>query len=148
MKDFFIELFEYNYSVNKKLGDLLELNPDKTSEKSLKLFSHIQNAHQIWVNRIEPRDALFEVWQTHTIRECQQINQINYEHALLIMGKFALTDTITLGQIRGKILTKSIRDLLFNIINHSTYHRAQLATEFRNNGLTPLLTDFLFYEKE
>ena len=58
MKSFFKELLEYNHHFNQKLGDIFNEHPNKTSEKAIQLYSHILNAHQIWNNRIAPKQRL------------------------------------------------------------------------------------------
>ena len=62
---------------------------------------------------------------------------MNQEHSLLILDKFDINETINYSNSNGKTFSKVIRDLLFHVINHSTYHKAQIATEFRQNGLDP-----------
>jgi uncharacterized damage-inducible protein DinB len=146
MKDFFRTLFEYNYTVNQQLAVALTENASKTSEKTVKLFSHILNAHQIWNNRIEPLQPAFAVWQHHPIENCGEIDRINYEHSLRILDNVEIDTIITLPKIRGKVANKSIRDLLFHVINHASYHRGQIATEMRNSGLEPLLTEYFLFE--
>lgn len=134
MKAFFRQLFEYNHYSNTQLVAAL----DQSLEVSVKLFSHIMNAHQIWNNRIEPREPLFKVWDLHTVQECKEINQRNYEHTLFIL------DNYDPEKIYWK--DKNGRDLLFHVINHSTYHRAQIATDFRKNGFEPLKSDYILFQ--
>lgn len=147
MKTFFQELFEYNYYTNQKLGDVFNASTDKMSEKAIKLYSHILNAHQIWNNRIETRYPAFGVWDLHTIQDFRDIDKANYEHTLFIIDKLDLNNTINYA-IKGKASSKSIRGILFHVINHSTYHRGQIATEFRQNGLDPLVTEYILFEKK
>ncbi len=144
MKTFFKELFEYGYHFNQKLGDAFITNPDRISEKSVKLYNHILNAHQIWNNRIEPKQPALGVWEIHPIQNCKDIDKINYENSLLILDKFDLNDTINYTNTKGR---NSIRDILFHIVNHSTYHRGQIATEFKQNGIDPLVTDYIFHKR-
>lgn len=148
MKTFFKELFEYNYHYNQKLGDIFNVNTNQTSEKALKLYNHILNAHQIWNNRIDPRDPVFGIWDIHAITGLRDIDKVNYEHTLLIIDKFDLDKTINHPKIKGKPFSKKIREILFHVVNHSTYHRGQIATEFKQSGLEPLVTDYIFYERE
>lgn len=142
MEEFFKELFEYGHYFNQKLGNVFTANTDKISEKSVKCYCHILNAHQIWNNRIEPKEPAFGVWEIHPVQNCKDIDQINYEQSLLILDEFDLNDTV--NYTKGH---KSIRDILFHIVNHSTYHRGQIATEFRQNGIEPLVTDYTFYKR-
>lgn len=40
-----------------------------------------------------------------------------------------------------------IKDIMFHIVNHSTYHRAQIATELKDHGIEPLKTDYILYKR-
>ena len=147
MKPFFRELFEYNYCFNQKLIEIFEDSPNKTSEKSVKLINHILNAHQIWSNRIDSKQTPFEVFELHNIQDLKNIDKTNYELTLKILDKFDLNATVNYSNSKGQEFSNSIRDILFHIINHSTYHRGQIATEFKNHGLEPLVTDYIFFKR-
>ncbi len=147
MKPFFKELFEYNHHFNQKLGVVFNDNPDKTSEKAIQLYSHILNAHKVWNNRIEPKQTPFGIWEIHPIQSFKNIDKMNHEHSLLILDKFDLNETINYFNSNGQAFIKVIRDLLFHVINHSTYHRGQIATDFRQAGLEPLATDYIRYKR-
>ena len=147
MNTFFKELFEYSHHFNQKLASIFNESPDKTSEKSIKLFNHLLNAHQIWNNRIEPKQAPFGVWELHPLQELQDIDKVNYEQTLLILDKFELTETINYTNTKGQTFSNSIKDIFFHVINHSTYHRGQIATEFKQFEIEPLVTDYIFYKR-
>ena len=147
MKQLFRELFEYNHHFNQKLSDVFTDSPDKTSEKAVKLFNHILNAHQIWNNRVEPRKTTFGVWELHAIHDLKNIDKANYEHTLQILDTVDLNENINYSTSKGKAFNNRIRDILFHVINHSTYHRGQIATEFRQHGLEPLVTDYTLYKQ-
>lgn len=147
MKSFFKELFEYNHHFNQKLGDAFNDNPDKISEKAIKLYSHILNAHRVWNNRIEPKQTTFGIWEIHPIQSFKNIDKMNQEHSLLILDKYDLNETINYTTSNGQPFNNIIQTLLFHVINHSTYHRAQIATEFRQSELEPLATDYVHYKR-
>jgi len=147
MKQLFKELFEYGHHSNQKLSIAFHEHPNKQSEKTIKLFSHILNAHQIWNNRIEPTQPTFEVWQIHNIQDFKRIDQANFEKSLKLLDRFDLNASANYANSKGQNFNNSIRDIFFHIVNHSTYHRAQIATEFKQNGINPLVTDFIFYKR-
>lgn len=147
MKPFFKALFEYGHQTNQKLGGIFNDNPDKTTEKAVKLYSHILNAHRVWNNRIGSRQPIFGVWEIHPIQDCGNIDEMNYTHSLFILDNFDLNEVVNYTNTKGHTFNKSVRDILFHVINHSTYHRGQIATEFRQNGLEPLVTDYIFYAR-
>ncbi len=147
MKAFFHELLEYSHHFNQKLGDIFIESPDKTSERSIRLYNHILNAHQVWNNRIEPKQPAFGIWEIHPVGDWKDIEEKNHEHSLSILERFELNGRINYTNTRGMTFNNCIRDVLFHMINHATYHRGQIATEFRQGGLTPLVTDYIFYKR-
>ncbi|MBX3241919.1 MAG: DUF664 domain-containing protein [Chitinophagaceae bacterium] len=147
MKQFFRELFEYSHHFNQELGDIFAGNADGLPERSVKLYSHILNAHHIWNSRITLQQATFGVWTVHDITNCRTIDRSNHENTLLIIDKLDLDETISYTNSRGDRFTNSVRDILFHIVNHSTYHRGQIAMDLRQNGIAPLATDYIFYRR-
>lgn len=147
MKLFFKELFEYNHDANQKILEAIIAQPENVSEKSIKLFSHILNAHRIWNNRIDPLYPVFGVWAVHTIDTFKEIEQLNFEHSLLILGNFDINENVNYTNSAKKVFNNTKPDILFHIINHSTYHRGQIATEFRQSGIEPVPTDYIFFKR-
>lgn len=147
MKPFFKELFEYSHHSNQKLTDIFVNNPDRISEKAAKLFNHILNAHQIWNNRIDPKQPAFGVWELHNLHDLKIIDQTNYGHTLQLLGNFDLARTLSYSNSKGQAFHNTVQDILFHVVNHSTYHRGQIATELKQQGLEPLSTDYIFYKR-
>jgi uncharacterized damage-inducible protein DinB len=87
------------------------------------------------------------VWELHSVQEFQNIDKVNYEQTLEILDKFDLNETIHYSNSKGQAFSNSIRDILFHVINHSTYHRGQIATDFKHSGIEPLATDYIFYKR-
>lgn len=146
MKENFIELFEYNNYCNEKLLQLILDNLSRTSEKTQKLFNHIINAQQIWNSRIL-NTKQFDVWQINNWDDLQEINSFNYKSSLRILDECQLDQSIQYQTSRGQLFSDKIQDVLYHIINHSTYHRAQIATDLRQTGIEPLNTDYIFYKR-
>ncbi|WP_215223901.1 DinB family protein [Echinicola shivajiensis] len=147
MKQFFKELFEYSHHFNQKLSDIFIDQPDKISEKAVKVFNHLLNAHQIWNNRIKPEQPTFGVWELHNTKDLKRIDKINHEQTLQILDNMDLNASCTYKNTKGEIFESSVQNICFHIINHSTYHRGQIATEFRLYGLEPLVTDYILYKR-
>lgn len=59
-----------------------------------------------------------------------------------------LKKKISYKNSRGERFENSVRDILFHVINHSTYHRGQIATDCKLHGMTPLATDYIFYKRD
>lgn len=147
MNQEFKELFEYNYFFNEKLIILISENLQSVSDKTLKLLNHLINAQQIWNARIENQKE-FEVWQINNWNIILNINNDNYLKTLSIINEISSEKTIEYTNSKGIKFSNKIKDILFHVINHSTYHRAQIATELKFCGIEPINTDYIFYKRK
>lgn len=117
-------------------------------EKSALLFSHILNAHDIWNARILGNPANYQVFQLHLIRDWADIHYENQRSSFeIITNADNFEKRIDYENSQGRLFTNTLQDMLFHITNHSTYHRGQIATDFRNNGIEPLVLDYTFYKR-
>ena len=147
MIPFFKELFEYNHHYNQKLASVFSDHATKIPEKSIKWFSHILNAHRVWNSRILPVADKFTVWQTHDVNELTGIDRTNFIDSLKILEQEKLETEIKYLTSKGDPFANTIQDILFHVINHSTYHRGQIAVDFREHGIEPIVTDYVFYKR-
>lgn len=146
MKSFFEELFQYNQHCNQRLTDVFLQESAKVDTKSVDLFSHILNAHHIWNHRISGRKPEYGVWDNHAINAFATIDQGNHEDTWSILAACDLTNDIAYHTSTGHPFVNTVHDTLFHVINHSTYHRGQLALLFRQYGVEPLVTDYIRYK--
>jgi len=147
MKFFFNQLFDYNFFCNKKLIE--EFNKmDIVPQRGSALFSHILNAHHIWNARILDKPITYDVWQVHPIKEWGDIHYENQRSSFEITQNTVDFDKrIDYENTEGRLFTNTIQDMLFHIINHSTHHRGQIATDLRNQGIDPINMDYAFYKR-
>jgi len=146
MKEEFIGLYAYNHHSNQKVLKLVLEHREEVSEKTINLVNHILNAHQIWNARILG-EVEFGVWQNHSWEMLWELNTENYENTHKILTERDINTIIDYTTSSGKPFSNSIKDILFHLINHSTYHRAQIATELKNSGIEPENTDYIFYKR-
>ncbi|MGB5189644.1 DinB family protein [Robiginitalea sp.] len=146
MKAFFQQVFDYNYHSNKQLITAfaeLELVP----EKSVELFNHILNAHHLWNARIMEQHSEFGIWQVHEPRVWEEIHYDNQRNSFEIITNTDFWERrIKYEDSEGMSFTRSLQDILFHIINHSTHHRGQILMDFRANGIDPPQQDYIFYK--
>ncbi|PZU87506.1 MAG: damage-inducible protein DinB [Chryseobacterium sp.] len=144
MKDHFKDLLEYNLHYNQLLIQNFLVNNYVWTEKSKNLLNHILNAHQIWNARILNQDT-FGVWQINPDEKLLEINQSNFENSIKILNERNLDEIIAYRNSKGDDFQNSIQEILFHFINHSTYHRGQIAMLMKQAGLEPINTDYIFY---
>lgn len=147
MKEKLIELFEYNYHFNNKLIEFISENFQEVPEKTLKLINHLIDAQQIWNTRIN-NEKEFGVWQINDWNSISNINADNYFKTLEIIHNQSLENIIEYKNSKEQKFTNKIIDVLFHVINHSTYHRAQIATDIKKHGIEPVNTDYIFYKRK
>ena len=147
MKVFFNHLFDYNFYCNKKLIE--ECNKlNNLPEKSIELFSHILDAHHLWNSRILSKPIEYGVWQLHPISDWGDIHYENQRSSFEIVTNANDFETrIDYENTEGRLFANTLQEMLFQIINHSTHHRAQIAMDFRNNGIEPINMDYAFYKR-
>lgn len=142
MKTFFTGLLEYTRFMNNELIKSITEKHDLVTDKSIEWMNHILNAHQIWNARLNHDSNRFGVWQLHALDELAGINEVNHQTSIAVIRDHELSTIIEYTSTKGDVFKNSVRDILFHIINHSTYHRGQIASDFRQTGLEPLETDY------
>jgi uncharacterized damage-inducible protein DinB len=152
MKKHFIELFRYNYWANlRMLGTMEEQN--LKDEKLLKLFSHLLSSQIIWHNRIKDLPTSpFPLWEVYKLRELKSMIDESNSNWLDYLEKDHPSETfeemIFYKNSKGDKYETTIRHIITHVINHSTYHRAQMAVRMRDLGIDPPVTDFITYSRQ
>ena len=146
MKAFFKDIFEYHHYFNQELAKQMIENENSLSEKTIPLFSHTINAQQIWNARITNKKKL-GVHQIHSLPECMKIDTANFKETLKILDEYKLDKVISYSNSRGKEFNNSIQQILFHVANHFSHHKGQIISDLRQNGITPLITDYIFYKR-
>ncbi len=147
MNDFFKDLFQYNRDCNQRLAERIVLHEASVSDKTLQLFSHVLNAHHIWNSRIMKRKKAYDRMQVHSPQDFKQIDLDNHLTTLSIIDSGILPDELHYVNTKGEQAIHNVRDILYHVVNHSTYHRGQIASDLKQNGIEPVVTDFIFYKK-
>lgn len=146
MTAFFKDLFEYHYHFNQLLIEIFIENKTKISHRTLPLFSHCLNAHNIWNARISETEA-FGVHQLHPLENFKTIDSHNLATTLNIIDTFDLNSNVNYQNSKGDTFENSVQDILFHIANHFTHHKGQLISDLRQKGIAPPVTDYIFYKR-
>jgi uncharacterized damage-inducible protein DinB len=145
-KDFFRELFAYTRLANHNLFEALQGAVD-ADKKVLSLSSHILNAHHIWNSRLSGNTPGFTIWQVHGVSSFKEVNEDNYRGTLRLIDTMKPEHAVSYTNSRGQSFSNSVADILFHIVNHSTHHRAQIASSIRTAGAEPPVGDYIFYRR-
>ncbi len=147
LPDYFKRLFEYNYSTNKKLSEFLLTHQKQIPDKVIQLSCHISNAHFIWNSRILGKQTQLVPWNIFPIVELKEREEVNHESTKMILDQIDLDQSITYTNSLGDSYKKRVADILTHVVNHSTYHRGQIALLLRENGQNPIPSDFILFAR-
>jgi uncharacterized damage-inducible protein DinB len=147
MKAFFIDKFEYTKHCNQLLIDVLLKNPENYKEKISLLASHTLNAHHVWNHRIFGIAPALSVWQLLELQDLKKIDAENFELTKEFLQTKNLKESIKYTNSKGQNFTNTTEEIFFHIINHSTYHRGQLVSQLKIEGVEPIVTDYIFYKR-
>lgn len=138
------QFLEYNQWCNEIYAHYIQ-EITLASRKTLGNFSHILNSHHIWNQRILGNDSKTKPWDLIMMNEFFEINKVNTKTSLDLLQAKSLTDTIEYKNTKGKVFSNSLEEVLLHIVNHSTYHRAQVGEQMKKFKITPPTTDYIAY---
>lgn len=149
MQNHFINLFQYNGWANEQIFSALAV-VENPPEKILELLSHIILSQETWLGRVRSSyDNVF--WKPLSIEELKQRSIKSTNNWLALLNNPAENDLEKEYQYRntkGVEAISSLKDIITHLINHSTYHRAQINLLLRQNSFEPAQTDYIFYKRK
>jgi len=150
LKDHFIHLFKYNdWATRDTAARVIEARHNH--QRVYELLAHIINSQKIWLNRGLKNDIILDPWKPHSPEECIVTSvEVTKEWINLLesMDDKDLRKRIQYKNNKGDDWENSIGDIVAHVINHSTYHRAQIAQLMRQPGDQPPKTDYIAYQRE
>lgn len=147
MQAYFKKMFLYTDWANFTILDTLEQN-QISDEYIIKVMSHIVNAQFVWLDRISKQQHNFQVWGVLSYAQMRTALHENHKLWLAYLNEARPEDllaTISYTNQSGNPYENVASDIITQVINHSTYHRAQIAKALRELGFTPPNTDFMMY---
>lgn len=141
----------YNVWATAKLSEIIE-NADESIIKMEtpssfptieKTILHVWDAELIWLKRLQgesladwpskgfdgDRETLVAGWVDNTValRDFVQSKDEGY-----------LQTTIEYKNTAGKPYSNTVEEIIYHVVNHGTFHRGQIITMLRANGVTDL----------
>ncbi len=151
-------MFAYNAWATNRVFESLAGVPDDLYFKDLKsshggihgtLF-HIVRAEKNWLARLtgiqekselteqtaSSLQALRSAWQDVASRTAKYVEKVT-EEKLRSIFEYPASD--------GRKLVQTYQQALLHLVNHSTYHRGQIASMMRQVGMQPVATDLIMF---
>jgi uncharacterized damage-inducible protein DinB len=150
MRTNFLNLFEYNDWANERVLESFK-TIEKIDEKAQLLFSHILISQTIWLERILGKAQTFKTtMQLLSIDECTKLSKQSTKDWISFVENLDeqnLTSVINYKNTKGVEYENHLSDIVTHVINHSSYHRGQIALLVRNSGGIPAVTDYIAYSR-
>lgn len=146
IKEFFLDKFEYDFRCNAQWIKTMASHEDELSDFVLKSFSHLINVHHIWIHRILELPVESHTWDLLPIDYWERLARENQLKTEDFLEKYELESKVLYTSEEGVQLEKEIVDILYHILNHSNYHRAQISRELRVLDITPPSFNFISFK--
>lgn len=156
-----LDLYRYNDWANARLHGAVCALPLATTRSELAgsfptlraLLAHVAGAEWVWLQRFRGASptALPEWAESGDAAAlCAELAAIAARRSAFLSGlsEGALDARLAFRYLSGAPGSLTLRDALFHVANHATYHRGQLASMLRALGGAPPATDFSDYRVE
>jgi len=148
MIEHYHHLFEYNDWANNLVLKTVSENKI-TNRKIFSILSHIIIAQVLWLNRINKESYEFkDFWERLTLEELFNISKRSthdWKSFIQSQNEADLQTEVSYVNSKGNTYKNTLSQILTHVINHSTYHRAQIASLLRAEKINPPLTDYIAF---
>jgi len=148
MKKYFSKLYHYNAWASNRVLNCLKRQGIK-NEKILTLMGHIVAAQFLWLHRIKGLPAPdVKLWGSYTLDQLLTMAEDAGKQWIDFVESTDNFDReLTYKNYVNEPYTNNVEMIMIHLVNHSTYHRAQIAMLLRQNGQEPINTDFITYDR-
>jgi uncharacterized damage-inducible protein DinB len=120
--------------------------------RAVEIFAHVQAARELWLSRVStlgtpPPDGVFPV---RTIDACEtSARAMDDAWARFVRGLTGadLERPVQYTSTEGHAYESALADILTHVVNHSSYHRGQIAHLLAHTGTKPAVTDFIAFAR-
>ena len=152
------ELFAYCVWANGRAFDAVEaLASERLTTTVASSFpsvrgtlGHIVAAEWVWLRRwLGESPSAMPAWASEAslpeLRGQLAGVEADREQYLVTLSDADLARVVEYRTLAGKAYADPLAGLMRHLVNHSTYHRGQVATQMRHVGLVPPTTDLIEY---
>lgn len=118
-------------------------------ERAIAIFCHIQAARRLWLHRVAPdrtgfpESGVFPIWPLEqAMREAREMDGL-WSAYVAGVGSNDLAKPVRYTSTEGVAYESSLADVLTHVVNHSSYHRGQIASLVAATGVKPAVTDYI-----
>jgi uncharacterized damage-inducible protein DinB len=148
MKKYFLKLYQYNAWASDRVLKCLNSQGVK-DEKILTLMGHIVAAQFLWLHRIKGLPApKVKLWGSYTLAQLLDMAaDAGKQWIEYVESTDDFDRELTYRNYVNDPYTNNVETIMIHLVNHSSYHRAQIAMLLRQKGMEPVNTDFITYDR-
>jgi uncharacterized damage-inducible protein DinB len=148
MKKYFLKLYQYNAWASDRVLKCLNSQSIK-DEKVLTLMGHIVAAQFLWLHRIKGLPApKVKLWGSYTLAQLLDMaDDAGKQWIEYVESTDDFDRELTYRNYVNDPYTNNVETIMIHLVNHSSYHRAQIAMLLRQKGMEPVNTDFITYDR-
>lgn len=148
MTEYFLKLYEYNAWANKRVLDCLT-RQNVGDDKIMSLMGHVVAAQFLWLHRIKGLPAPdVKLWGEYKLPQLVAMAEnIGVQWLDFVKNTSDFNRDLKYNNYVGDPYTTNVEIIMIHLVNHSSYHRAQIAMQLRQKGFEPINTDFITYDR-
>jgi uncharacterized damage-inducible protein DinB len=148
MKKYFLKLYQYNAWATKRVISTL-VRQQVNDSKILSLLGHVIAAQFLWLHRIKGLPAPdVKLWGEYSLQQLVEMSESASNQWLEFVETTENFDReMTYRNYVNELYTNNVENIMIHLVNHSSYHRAQIAMLLRQKGYEPINTDFITYDR-
>src|SRR5688572_24455054 len=148
MKQYFLKLYQYNAWANKRVLDCL-VRQHVGDEKIISVMGHVIAAQFLWLHRIQGLPpAEVKLWGEYKLEQLVSMSgDITQRWIQFVTDTEDFNRDLSYNNYVGDPYITNVEVIMIHLINHSSYHRAQVAMLLRQKGFEPINTDFITYDR-
>ncbi|OAH59248.1 MULTISPECIES: DinB family protein [Bacillaceae] len=142
------KMYDHLNWANRRILETLQSIEDENQEGN-RLFSHILFGERIWITRLQGMDSSrLPIWSNVDIEVCAELVRQNEESFTAFLTNLVNADLdklIFYTNNKGTEFKNSVRDVLTHVALHGQYHRGQINSRLRADGIEPVNIDFITF---
>lgn len=148
MKKYFLKLYNYNYWSNKRVLEAIQ-KQNVNDTKILQLMGHVLAAQYLWLHRIKGLPAPdVKLWGEYSIDRLREMAEdVGKQWIEFVESTDNFDRELTYRNYTNDPYTNNVENIMIHLVNHSSYHRGQVAMLLRQKGFEPINTDFITYDR-
>jgi uncharacterized damage-inducible protein DinB len=146
---YFQKLFDFDYWATERLLTSLEATASPAEEAVLKM-NHVLSAKEVWMGRLlgTPFNHLNQTMTAAQRRSLNETQRTRMKAYLSQLPESRLSERAAYTNLQGKPFETVLSDIFAHMVNHSSYHRGQIASLIKKSGGDPAGTDYIGYVRE